>query len=395
MRTILPALLAATAFTLPLSLSAQSNAQSYLTIDRPVATNEIKIGVSAALTGRSASVGSDYVRGARVFFDALNAKEQGIHGRKIKLVPLDDRYEPLSAVLNTRRLVNEDKVFCLMNYMGAVSTRAAGLMIGEAQIPLIGAFTGAQSLRQPINRYLFHLRPGFVEEAAEIVERLYTDRSVTKIAVFYQNDLDGESVLSGVERALRPRGASITASASVIRNTVDVAAATDALLAARPDAIILGASYQQSAALVSALAVRNFKPIYVGTSMVGAESFIDFAGAAANGSFFTQVVPLPTDASVRLVAAFQEDMKGAQDASLTHVALEGYLNAAAVANALREAQQDLNTARFLKALENLNADIGGLSVTFTPSTRQALKQFYLTAVSGGKLIKVEKFTAVN
>lgn len=392
MRTILPAILASAAAVLP--LSAQQ-VQSYLTTDRPVSTNEIKIGVSAGLSGRSAAVGNDYVKGARVFFDALNAKEKGIFNRAIKLVPLDDRYEPLPATLNTRRLVNDEKVFCLMNFMGAVSTRAVGLMIGEAQIPLIGAFTGAQSLRQPINRYLFHLRPGFVEETAEIVERLITDRSVTKIAVFYQSDLDGESVRGGVERALRPRGAGIAASATVIRNTVDVANAVDIMLATRPNAIILGASYQQSAALVSALAARDFKPIYVGTSMVGAENFVEFAGAAANGSFFTQVVPLPTDTSVRLVASFREDMKGAQEPSYTHAALEGYLNAAAVAQALRAAEQDLNTARFLKALENLNADIGGLSVTFTPSTRQALKQFYLTAVSGGKLIKVEKFTAVN
>lgn len=392
MRTILPAILASAAAVLPL---AAQPAQSYLTTDRPVSTNEIKIGVSAGLTGRSASVGNDYVTGARVFFEGVNTKEKGIFGRSVKLVTLDDRYEFLPAVLNTRRLVNDEKVFCLMNYMGAVSARAVGLMIGEAQIPLIGAYTGAQSLRQPINRYLFHLRPGFVEETAEIVERLITDRSVTKIAVFHQADLDGESVRTGVERALRPRGAGVAASATVTRNTVDVSAAVDVMLAARPGAIILGASYQQSAALVQALAARDFRPIYVGTSMVGSENFIEYAGNDAKGVFFTQVVPLPTDTSVRLVSEFQESMKGAKDPAFSHAALEGYLNAAAVAHALRAAEQDLNTARFLKALENLNADIGGLSVTFTPSTRQALKQFYLTAVSGGKLIKVEKFNAVN
>lgn len=392
MRTILPAILASAAAAL--TLSAQPT-QSYLTTDRPVATNEIKIGVSAGLSGRSAAVGNDYLTGARVFFDGVNSKEKGIFGRSVKLVALDDRYEFLPAVLNTRRLINDEKVFCLMNYMGAVSTRAVGLMIGEAQIPLIGAYTGAQSLRQPINRYLFHLRPGFVEETAEIVERLITDRSVTKIAVFHQADLDGESVRSGVERALRPRGAGIAVSASIIRNTVDVSAAADQMLAARPNAIILGASYQQSAALVKALAARDFRPIIVGTSMVGAENFIEYAGGDSRGVFFTQVVPLPSDTSVRLVDEFQSSMKAAKDPSFTHAALEGYLNAAAVATALREAKEDLNTARFLKALENLNVDIGGLNVTFTPSTRQALKQFYLTAVSGGKLIKVEKFTAVN
>ncbi len=391
MKTLLSAV--AASFFLAGSAGAQAPASTFLTTDRPVATNEVKIGVSVAQSGRSGAVGLDYLKGARVYFDRLNEREGGIHQRKVKLIAYDDRYEVLACTLNTRRLINEDKVFALLNYMGGVNTRAAGQMITEAQIPLVGAFTGAQTLRQPINRYLFHIRPGFFEEAALIVERLITDRSVTKIAVFHQADSDGDGVLRGVERALRPRGIAVAASASAIRNTVDVAAAVETMLQARPDAIVLGTSYQASALFVKGLKARGFSPIIVGTSFVGAEQFAEFAGQeAANGVYFSQVVPLPTEASVPLVKAFQDDMKGSPDFSATHAALEGYLNAAVMAQALRDTGANLNAAAFLKALENLNADIGGVAITFTPSTRQGSKDFYLNVVRAGQLAKVEKFT---
>ncbi len=373
-------------------LVAQNQPASYLATDRPVNTNEIRIGVSLPETGRTNLIGNDYLKGARAFFDKLNEREKGIHGRVIKLIAYDDRFEVLPAVLNTRRLINDDKVFVLLNYVGGVGTRSVGLMLGEAQIPLLGAFTGAQSLRQPINRYLFHLRPGFNEETALIVEHLITDRQVTKIAVFHQLDADGESILRGVERALRPRGTKVAATASYVRNTVDVSAATDALLAAKPDAVILGGTYQASSALVTALKARNFSPIFVGTSFVGAESFIEAAGAAGEQVFFTQVVPPPTDASIPIVASFRGDMAGQPNPRYTQVALEGYLNAAALASALRDTGPNLTTPAFLKVLENLNADLGGITVTFTPSTRQGLKDFYLSVVRNGALAKVEKFT---
>ncbi len=228
----------------PILASAQTSPQStFLVTDRPVAVNEIKVGISCAQTGRAAAIGTDYLRGARAYFERLNSKEGGVHGRKVKLIAYDDRFEPLPAILNTRRLINDDKVFALLNYNGGVGTRAVGQMISDAQLPLIGSFTGLQALRQPLNRYLFNVRPGYNEETAVLVERLIADRSTTKIAVFYQEDLDGEAILSGVQRALRARGMTFASSASVVRNSVEVNIAIEAMLLARPDAIVLGTNY--------------------------------------------------------------------------------------------------------------------------------------------------------
>ena len=383
---------------LPILLAAVASAPAqtaptgtFLVADRPVSTNEIKVGISCAQTGRAASIGLDYLKGARAYFERLNNKEGGVHGRKVKLIAYDDRFEPLPVILNTRRLINEDKVFALLNYNGGVGARATGQMISDAQLPMVGAFTGLPALRQPLNRYFFNVRPGYNDETAAIVERLITDRQTTKIAVFYQTDLDGEAILSGVQRALRGRGMSVAASAAVVRNSVEVGTSVEALLAARPDAIILGTTAGPAAAFVQALKARNFTPIFCATSFTGSEAFSEAAGAAADSTFISQVVPSPGEPTMRIVSSFLEDLKAINESGATHVALEGYINAAVLAQGLRDTGPTLNTAAFVRTMEGLNVDLGGPVAAFTPSSRQGLKEIYLSCIRGGQVVKVENF----
>ncbi len=389
MRRFLPLLLSSLAATA--IATAQTAPTVFVVTDRPVAANEVKVGISSAQSGRASAIGADYLRGARAYFERLNTKEGGIHGRKVKLIAYDDRFEPLAAILNTRRLINEDKVFALLNYNGGVGARAVGQLISDAQLPLVGAFTGLPALRQPLNRYLFNVRPSFNDETAAIVERLITDRQTTKIAVFYQTDLDGESILGGVQRALRGRGMSVASSAAVVRNSVDVNAAVESFLSNRPDAIVLGTTYGSAAALVQRLKARGFSPVFCATSFVGAEAFSEAAGADADGTFITQVVPSPGDPAMRITTSFSEDMKAANEVGSTHAALEGYLNAAVLAQGFRDTGPNLNTAAFVRTMEGMNVDLGGPVVTFTPSSRQGLKEIYLSAVRQGQIVKVENF----
>src|SRR5690606_16311225 len=75
----------------------------------------IVIGQSAPLSGPAAQLGVDFNYGANLHFYEVN-RQGGVHGRRIELRVLDDRYEPQRTVENTRRLIEEDKVFALMGY---------------------------------------------------------------------------------------------------------------------------------------------------------------------------------------------------------------------------------------------------------------------------------------
>ncbi|MDO9157898.1 MAG: ABC transporter substrate-binding protein, partial [Burkholderiaceae bacterium] len=159
----------------------------------------IVLGQSAAFSGPAAELGQQYHLGARLYFDRVNASG-GIEGRKIELHKLDDGYEPERCAANTRQFIAEG-VFALFGYVGTPTTAAALPLATEARMPLFAPLTGAQSLREPYNRQVVHIRASYLDETAAIVRQTHAV-GIKRLAVFHQNDGYGQAGLDGVRRAL-------------------------------------------------------------------------------------------------------------------------------------------------------------------------------------------------
>src|SRR5262249_46263974 len=200
-----------------------------------VTPKTIVLGESAAFTGPAAQLGIQLNAGTKAYFDHINA-QGGIYGRKIELKTRDDRYEANLCVENTKKLIEEDKVFALVSYVGTPTTGAAMPVFTEAKVPLIGPFTGAELLRTPVNRYIFNVRASYFDETEKIVEQLVSTGS-RKIAVFYQDDAYGQAGLKGVQIAMDKRNLKIAALGKVERNTIRVEDAVKTINAAEPDGV--------------------------------------------------------------------------------------------------------------------------------------------------------------
>src|SRR5215470_12410542 len=185
-----------------------------------VKPTEILIGQCAALTGPAAGLGTGVQLGLRAALDEANEKG-GVGGRKITLKSLDDAYEPEKCVECTSKLIEEEGVFALAGYVGTPTAKVAMPIVQEMKVPLVGAFTGAMLLREPVQRYVFNIRASYDDETEELVQYL-TKGGAKKIAVFYQNDSFGQAGLSGVEKALTKRMMAVAAKGSFERNTMAV-----------------------------------------------------------------------------------------------------------------------------------------------------------------------------
>jgi branched-chain amino acid transport system substrate-binding protein len=75
--------------------------------DRPA---EIVFGQAAVLEGPASALGQGMRVGIQAAFDEAN-KAGGIHGRKLKLISVNDGYEPDRSIAAVRKLIEEDKVF--------------------------------------------------------------------------------------------------------------------------------------------------------------------------------------------------------------------------------------------------------------------------------------------
>src|SRR5260221_6330568 len=187
--------------------------------DPGVTPTTILVGESAAFSGPAQALGNEMRAGALAYFQAVNAAG-GVNGRKIELRSIDDGYEPDRAAANTKKLI-DDGVFLLFGYVGTPTSNASKPIFTAAPVPFVGPFTGAESLRNPSNRYIFNVRTSYYDETEKIVGQM-TGQTLDKIAVFYQNDDYGKAGLAGVERAMQKPGIKILATRPVEPSTTDV-----------------------------------------------------------------------------------------------------------------------------------------------------------------------------
>jgi ABC-type branched-subunit amino acid transport system substrate-binding protein len=344
-----------------------------------VTSTTIVIGQSAAFSGPASELGNEMRAGALAYFQSANAAG-GVNGRKVELRSLDDGYEPDRAAANTRKLI-DDGVFLLFGYVGTPTSNASKPIFTAARVPFVGPFTGAESLRNPLNRYIFNIRASYYDETDKIVGQL-VGQTLDRIAVFYQNDDYGKAGLAGVERAMQKRGIKIVATGTVERNTVDVAAAVKSIGKVDPQGVVMISAYKSCAAFIKAMRAAGYNPQFMNVSFVGSKALAHEAGTAGRGVGISQVVPFPWNLSARVVKEYQQLLEastGKQEFSFT--SLEGFIAAKVLVEGLRRAGPELTRERFIAAMEQIrDYDVGGFTVSFTPTDHSGSKFVELTVI---------------
>src|ERR1700676_4389992 len=166
-----------------------------------VTPTTILIGQSVSLSGPTGSLGQEMQAGAVAYFNHVN-KQGGVNGRAIVLKTLDDAYEVDKTVANVTALIEKDGVFALFGLRGTAHTNAAAKIFTPAQVPLFATFSGAQSLREPFNRYIFHVRASYADETDATFKQL-SELKLNRIGVFYQNDGYGKEGKAAAEEAVK------------------------------------------------------------------------------------------------------------------------------------------------------------------------------------------------
>ncbi|MEA5511388.1 ABC transporter substrate-binding protein [Crocosphaera sp. UHCC 0190] len=376
----------------------------------------IKIGMSAAFTGASRSLGIELYQGSMAYFDYIN-RSGGIKGRPIVIQAYDDGYNPLPAIQNTTRLIEKDQVFLLFNYLGTPTvTRVLPLFIKYQNKPifLFFPFTGAQSHRQsPYNQFVFNLRPSYREETAGLVKN-FLKIGRKKIAVFYQIDAYGRSGWDGVKRQLKAEGFKIVGEATYRRGTEyhsSFKAQVDILKKAEPDAIISIGSYQACAGFIRDARTSNWDVPIANLSFVGSESLLDLLlkTSRSTGIDYTQnlinsqVVPsyeniaLPGVKEYRnLRDAYQQKPppnlvpEPYQNLPYSFVSFEGFLNAKLLVKILQDSPNLSDRKNLKTTLENIHDfDLGlDVPVEFNAQSHQGLHKIYYMTVKDNHFVPI-------
>jgi branched-chain amino acid transport system substrate-binding protein len=184
-----------------------------------IADNSILIGSCSALDGPARFLGNQTVLGATAYLHSVN-DEGGVYGRKVQLLAFDDGYDPEKAPACFKRMTKEG-VFGLGFFVGTPTAKVYVPMAQEEKIPVVGLFTGAQMLYEPLKHYIINVRASYFDETREEVEKLWAV-DIHKIGVIYQDDAFGKTVLDGVKLALQKHNSAPVGLGTFARNTTDV-----------------------------------------------------------------------------------------------------------------------------------------------------------------------------
>jgi branched-chain amino acid transport system substrate-binding protein len=110
------------------------------------------------------------VLGATTYLHSIN-DEGGVFGRKVQLLAVDDGYDPDIAPACFKRMTKEG-AFALGFFVGTPTAKVYVPMAQEEKIPVVGLFTGAQMLYEPLNRYVINVRASYYDETREQVDKL-------------------------------------------------------------------------------------------------------------------------------------------------------------------------------------------------------------------------------
>ena len=347
---------------------------------------KIVLGQSAAFTGPAAQLGLQFYQGAKVYFDQVNA-QGGVGKRLIEIRNLDDGYEPDRCAENTRKLIAED-VFALFGYIGTPTSLAALPLATKEKMPFIAPFSGAMALREPFNKYAFHVRASYNDETALIVKQL-SSLGLKKFGVFYQNDAYGKAGLDGMVLALNGLNLKPVGQATVERNSVDVAQAVKTLVAAQPEAIVQIGAYKACAAFIRQARKAGYGGTFYNVSFVGTQALSDELGKEGAGVVVSQVVPSPYNAARPITREFVEAVKTAgKGAQANFSSMEGYLAARILVDGIKRAGAKATRESLMGGLEAIGSTtIGGFAVSFSPTDHVASNFVELSMLVGDGRIR--------
>jgi branched-chain amino acid transport system substrate-binding protein len=362
-----------------------------------VTETSVLIGSCSALDGPVSFLGRQTVMGASAYLHMIN-DEGGAFGRKIQLQAFDDSYDPDKAPACFKRMTKEG-VFALGFFVGTPTAKVYVPLAQEDKIPVVGLFTGAQLLYEPLKHEVINVRASYYDETREQIDKLW-EQNIRKIGVIYQDDPFGKTVLDGVKLALQKHGATPIATGSFTRGSVEIEAGLSAVMAVRPQAVVMVGPYGSAAAIVKQAHAAGWRPQFLTVSFVGTEKFISEAGADAEGTIITQVMPPYDRTDYPTVALYRKCLATYSPGEPpTFTSLEGFVDALVVVEGLKRAGKDITREKFIAAIESIhemNVGLGPrLVLNYSATDHKGFDSVYPTVVKGGQPVLLPDWSSIG
>jgi branched-chain amino acid transport system substrate-binding protein len=279
-------LAAALAVTLAVVASGATSAST----ETGVTARTITIGGTFPLTGR-ASVYAPIPAAMKAYFSYVNSRKgpdgrRGIYGRQIVFKYYDDAYNPANTVQQTRKLVEDDKVFAIVGALGTEHNEAIRPYLNSNKVPQLLNATGASTWSRDAKQYPYTggWQPDYEWEGRIYGQAIARNSPNAKIAVLYQNDSFGQDNLRGFRAGLGAKTSNIVGLESYELGAVDVRSQMAKLRGTGATILVLFAIPTYAVPAYPIANALRWSPAVIYTSSVAAtDTFLTAAKAAGGG----------------------------------------------------------------------------------------------------------------
>jgi branched-chain amino acid transport system substrate-binding protein len=351
------------------------------------AHSQILIGQTAGLTGPIAASARDAAAGAKLYFDSVNAKG-GVHGEKIELITLDDRFDPKLSAVNASILIKEKNVVALFMNRGTPHTEAILPVMAQYGVALVAPASGAMLLRRPVNKYIFNIRASHQQEAEKAIAHLNTV-GVNRIAVVYVDDSFGRDILAGIDNGFANVKLRPLVVLKADREKPDTAAIIAAIQKSNPQSVLWVGTSAVVSDGIKALRAAGSQAQVVTLSNNASTGFINLVGKSGNGVIVTQVFPSERSYAYGMVRQARDLAKADGQTDMSPIFLEGFCGAKVMVEALRRAGPKPSRQAILRALDSIRGfDLGGLEISYSPEDHSGSRFVEMSIIgTGDKFIR--------
>src|SRR5438445_246748 len=190
--------------------------------EQGVTDTEILLGGSNSLSGPLAFTGEQMTKfGVDLYLKVVN-DAGGIHGRKVRTKWYDDGYRLREAQANTKKLVEQDRVFAIIAPQGTTPVVATLKYLGENKVPLLFPYQGSTVTRG--RRWVVQGMMASDRMSKMMIDYLVSQRKYKKFAALYQDDEYGQSFRTSLAKDLARYGLKMVAAEPVNTGDTEVSA---------------------------------------------------------------------------------------------------------------------------------------------------------------------------
>jgi branched-chain amino acid transport system substrate-binding protein len=348
----------------------RSIAAVVLWVASAAARADILIGQTSGFTGPAAGSVKELAAGASLFIDETN-RHGGVDGQPIRLIQLDDQFDPALAASNAGKLIVEDNVLALFAARGTPHTQAILPLLAKYRIAMIAPSTGALALRTPVNPYVFNVRATYQREAERTIVHLGTI-GLTRIAVLYADDSFGSDALAGARQGFATIHRSPCVLDAIDRDKPDFSAVVPRILKEDAQAVLIIGAATSVVQGTAAIRAAGSRAQIATLSNNASDAFVRAMGSNAYGTIVSQVYPSERSLSTPVTKeAF--DMATAKGIALTPSMMEGFVGARVLVEALRRAGPAPTREKVIAALDGMSRyDIGGMVLSYSRANHYGL-----------------------